>query len=158
MIGVADERDEMTAVRVASRLRVHLRDERAHRVDDAQPAPFALLAHSRRDSVRGEHADLAGRHLVLRVDEHRAHSLQPADDVVVVDDVVAHVDRRAVLGEQPLDDLDRAVDACAEGTRRGQEDAATHATASNAFKARRAFTAARAVASGSRTNPRTKPR
>src|SRR5262249_55767303 len=48
------------------------------------------------------------------------------DDVLVVNDLVAHVDRRAVLLEQALDDLDRAVDAGAERARRGEEDPAAH--------------------------------
>ena len=44
--------------------------------------------------------------------------------MLVVDDLVADVDRRAVLLEQPLDDLDRSVDAGAERARCGEEDAA----------------------------------
>ena len=47
------------------------------------------------------------------------------------------VDRRAVLGEQPLDDLDRTVDARTERTRRGQQHA-LHASASRLLSARRA--------------------
>ena len=43
--------------------------------------------------------------------------LETPEDVVVVDDRVADVDRRAVLLEQALDDLDRAVDASAEAAR-----------------------------------------
>ena len=77
-----------------------------------------------------------GGHLVLVVDEDGAEPLEPADDVVVVDDVVADVDRRAVLLEQPLDDLDRAVDAGAERARRGEQDAAHSAAPSRAPSAR----------------------
>ena len=44
--------------------------------------------------------------------------LELADDVRVVDDLLAHVDRRAALLERPLDDLDRALDAGARGARR----------------------------------------
>ena len=100
VVGVADERDEVAAVGVAPRLGVHLRDERADGVDDAQAAALAVLPHRRRDAVRREDADRAGRDLVLVLDEHRAEPLEPADDVVVVDDLVADVDRRPVLLEQ----------------------------------------------------------
>ena len=119
VVGVADERDEMAAVRIAPGLRVHLRDERAHRVDHDEPAALAVLPHRRRDAVGGEHADRAGRDVVLVVDEDGAEPLEPLDHMVVVDDLVAHVDRRPVLLQQDLDDLDRAVDSGAERARGG---------------------------------------
>jgi hypothetical protein len=43
--------------------------------------------------------------------------------VAVVDDLVAHIDRRAELLDGPLDDLDRPVDAGAEAARTGQDHA-----------------------------------
>src|ERR671930_503419 len=49
------------------------------------------------DSVRRQDADRARRDLLLVVDEDRSHPLEPPHDVVVVDDVVADVDRRPVL-------------------------------------------------------------
>src|SRR5207248_9552262 len=138
VVGVADERDEVPAVGVAPRLGVHLRDERTHGVDDLQPALLAALLHRRRDAVRGEDADLARRDLVLVLDEDRAELLEPADDVVVVDDLVAHIDRRPVLLEQPLDDLDRSVDARAERSRRRKQDPPAHALGRLSLPRRRA--------------------
>src|SRR5207244_2275322 len=105
-----------------------------------------------------EHADRALRHLVLVVHEHSAELLEPADDVVVVHDVVTDVDRWAVLVEELLDDLDRAVDAGAEGAWRGEQDAAAHAVAlSSAFNARRTSPSARTVPAGSRTSAFARP-
>ena len=124
VVPVADERDEVPRVRVAASLGVHLRDERAHRVDDLEAAALAVLLHRRCDAVRREDADRTGRDLVLGLDEDRAEPLEPAQHVVVVDDRVADVDRRAVLLEQALDDLDRPVDAGAERPRRGEQHAA----------------------------------
>ena len=161
MIHVTDQRDDVAAVRVAPRLGVHLRDEWADRVNDDQAALLAALLHRRRDAVRREHTDRAGRDLVLVVDEHRAEPLEPPDDVVVVDDLVADVDRWPVLGEQYLDDLDRTVDAGAEGARSGQQHllhGKTSATAPSRPSARRASEAARATPRGSRTKARTSPR
>src|SRR5436190_8594794 len=148
----------MAAVRVTPRLGVHLRHERAHGVDDAKPAPLAVVAHRRRHAVRGEHADLAGGHVILRVDEDRAHAFEALHNMVVVDDLMAHVDRRPMLGEQALDDLDRPVDTRAERPRCSEEHALAHVTASRLFNARRAFATACAVSSGERAKPRTKPR
>jgi hypothetical protein len=99
MVGVADERHEMTAVGVSPSFGMHLGDERADRIDDAQAAAFAALADRRCDSVRGQDADLPGRDLLLVVDEDRPEQLEPADDMVVVDDLMPDVDRRAMLGE-----------------------------------------------------------
>jgi 4-hydroxy-3-methylbut-2-enyl diphosphate reductase len=45
------------------------------------------------------------------------------DDEAVVDDFVAHVDRRAEPLDRQFDDLDRPVDACAEAARCRDEDA-----------------------------------
>jgi hypothetical protein len=42
--------------------------------------------------------------------------------VAIVHDLVAHVDGSAVLGQRPLDDIDRANDASAESTRLSQYD------------------------------------
>ena len=47
---------------------------------------------------------------------------QTVDHVAVVDDLVAHVDRRAVEGQRLLDDLDGALDPGAETARTGQQD------------------------------------
>ena len=132
MVRVADERDEVSAVGVPARLGVHLRHERADRVDDAEAAALAVLADGRRDAVRRQDADLSGWDLVLRVDEDGAHPLEPPDDVVVVDDLVPDVDRWAMLGQEALDDLDRTVDARAEGPRSSEQHAPAHELASSA--------------------------
>ena len=73
----------------------------------------------------GEDADGAGRNVVLVIDEDCAEPLEASDDVVVVDDLVADVDRRSVLLQQDLDDFDRPVDPGAERARRGERPEAT---------------------------------
>ena len=95
------------------------------------------------------------------VDEDRAEPLEPLDDVVVVDDLVADVDRRSVLLEQDLDDLDRAVDPGAERARRGKQDLAygdhPFATSPSRPSARCASEAARTKPRGERANARARP-
>src|SRR4029450_4615646 len=92
--------------------------------------------------------DLTARNLVLVLDEDCAERLEPPDDMLVVDDLVAYVDRGPVLLEQPLDDLDRAVEARAKRPRSSQQDALAHATASSRFNAALASRASRAGARG----------
>ena len=62
----------------------------------------------------------AGRDVALVLDEDRAARLEVADDVDVVDDLLADVHRRAVVLERPLHRLDGALDpgAVAAGARR----------------------------------------
>ena len=96
-------------------------DERARRVEHRETARLGLRAHRFGDAVRGEHDGAAARDLVQLLDEHRAFRLQVVDDEAVVDDLVAHVDRRAELRERLLDDRDRAVDAGAEAARIGEQ-------------------------------------
>src|SRR5205823_1558996 len=80
---------------VATHLRVHLGDQRAGRVDDRQAAPRRRGPDGRGDTVGGQHEGLPLGHLVGLLAEDRATGLQVADDVCVVDDLPAHVDRTA---------------------------------------------------------------
>ena len=72
--------------------------------------------------MRGEHGHRALGDLGLAVDEDRAALAQRLDDVLVVDDLLADVDGRAVALERPLDRLDRAIDARAVAARGGEQD------------------------------------
>ena len=73
--------------------------------------------------MRGEHDGRALGYLVELLDEHRAAGLEVGDDVLVVHDLLAHVDRRAVQVQGLLDGDHRAVDAGAVAARGGQADA-----------------------------------
>ena len=120
---VADQDDRVAGGGVAPRLHVDLRDERARRVDDVVAQLAGAPVHGRRDPVRGVDDRRPLRHLRLVVDEDRAACLEVADDVRVVDDLLADVDRRPVVGERELDRLDGALDAGAVPARRGEQDA-----------------------------------
>ena len=96
---VADQDDGVPVGGVAPRLHVHLGDERARGVDRVQLARAGVRVHRRRDAVRREDDRLALGHLGLLVDEHGAARLEVADDVQVVDDLLAHVDGRPVQVE-----------------------------------------------------------
>ena len=87
-----------------------------------RPRALGTLLDRARDAVGAEDGDAAGRDLVDLVDETRALGAQPLDDVAVVHDLVPDVDRRAVLFERALDDLDRAFDPGAETSRLSQHD------------------------------------
>ena len=65
---------------------------------------------------------MLGGNFVELLDEHRAELLQPFDDVAIVHDLVAHIDRRAIFLQRQHDDLDRPVDAGAKAARLAQPD------------------------------------
>ena len=119
--GVSDQHDRVTLGRVPPRLHVHLRDEWARRVDRLEPPCGGVRVNRRCDAVGGEHDGRALRNLGLLVDEDGAACLEVADDVEVVDDLLADVDRRPVEVERLLDRVDRALDpgaVAARGRRR----------------------------------------
>src|SRR3546814_6463737 len=58
--------------------------------------------------------------LVEFVDEYGALGGQAVDDEAIMDDLVPHIDRRAVLRQRPFDDLDGTIDAGTEAARGSQ--------------------------------------
>ena len=122
MAGMADQ-DQLAALAdIALALVVHLGDQRAGGVEHRQAARAGLLLDALGDAVRGEHRHGVRRHFGQLLDEHRALGLEILDDVLVVHDLVAHIDRRAVLLQRALDDLDRTHHAGAEAAGLGQDD------------------------------------
>ena len=69
---------------------------------------------------------LPRRHLADVVDEHGSAPLEVADDVRVVDDLLADVDRRPVQLEGPLHGLDCPLDAGAIAPWRGEDQPLDH--------------------------------
>ena len=102
---------------VALALAVHLGDQRTRRVEHAQAARPRVVLDRLRDAVRAEDRDRAGGHFREMLDEPRTFGAQALDDVAVVHDLVAHVDRRAEPLERVLDDVDRTDHARAKSAR-----------------------------------------
>ena len=104
--GVADQEHVVALGCVPACLHVHLRHERARRVDRVQPALRRPPVHLRRDAVCRQHQRRSRRRVVLVLDEDGAALLEVAHDMQVVDDLLADVDRRSVQGQRALDRLD----------------------------------------------------
>ena len=118
---VPDEEDRPAVGGEVACLGVHLADERAGRVDHVELRGAGGIPYRGRDAVGREDDRRALRHLVELVDEDGAAALEIGDDVLVVNDLLADVDRRAALLERLLDDLDRTLDARAERARRREQ-------------------------------------
>ena len=101
-------------------LDMHLRDQRAGRIDIEHLPRLGLGRHRFRHAVGGEDHRPIGGALVEFLDEDRALVAQPVHHEAVVHDFVAHIDRSAPFLEGHLDDLDCPVDAGAEAARCGK--------------------------------------
>ena len=120
--GVADQQDVVVLVGEPPRLVVHLGDQRAGRVDRLQlRAPRPPRAPSGETPCAEKTTVRALGHLVGLLDEDRAARLEVGDHVLVVHDLLADVDRRAVELERLLDGDDRPVDPGAVAARRGEQ-------------------------------------
>ncbi|MCY1539447.1 hypothetical protein D9M68_750340 [compost metagenome] len=73
--------------------------------------------------MRAEDRHRVRGHLGQLFDEHGALRLQVVDDVLVVHDLVAHVDGRAVAPQRVFDRVDGPHDAGAETTGLGKDHA-----------------------------------
>ena len=72
--------------------------------------------------MRAEDNRGAGGHFGQLLDEHGALCAQVVHHVLVVHDLVAHIDRRAELLQRAFDDLDGALDSGAEPAWIGKQD------------------------------------
>ena len=109
--GVADQHDRVALGGELLGLDVHLGHQRAGGVDRLEPARPGVGVHAGRHAVGGEHHRLPLRHLGLLLDEDGPALAQLLHHVLVVHDLLAHVDRRAVELEGALHGLDGPVDA-----------------------------------------------
>ena len=122
MPAMADQDHGAARLRMAPRLDMDPAHERAGGVDHRKPAPGRLALDLARDPVRREDRRRPVRDLRELVDEDRALGLEVVDDLPVMDDLVAHIDRAAAPRERALDGRDRPLDAGAEAARRGEQD------------------------------------
>jgi hypothetical protein len=118
--GMADHHDLEPVLVVPLRLDMHLGDQRAGGVHEDHLAPRRFgrdrLGHA---MGREDHRPVR-RTFVELLDEDGTQFAQPVHDILVVHDLVAHVDRGAPFLQRHLDDLDRTVHARAESARRGK--------------------------------------
>ena len=105
---------------------VHLGNQRAGCIEHIQSARSGFHANSLRDAVRAEDDGGTRWDFGELFDKNRALGLEVVDDEGVVDDFVAHINRRAVFFQRAFDDGDGAVDASAEAARVGKQNGGRH--------------------------------
>ena len=95
--GVADHDNLGAMLAHLADFDVDLGHQRASGIEHLQAARLGFFAHRLRDAVRRKHQRVAWRDIIEVFDEDRALAAQVVDDIGVVDDLVAHVDRRTEL-------------------------------------------------------------
>jgi hypothetical protein len=90
-------------------------------VEDLEPARRRFLADRLRNAVRAEDHYRIVRNVGKGFDEDRAAGFEPVDDVAVVHDFVADINRGAETLQCLFDDRDRPVDTGTEATWIGKE-------------------------------------
>ncbi len=106
VVAVSNQHQRVTLLGELDGFDVDLGHQRAGRIDHLEAALLGALPDRRGDTVRGvDHARPLG-HLVQFVDEDCALLGQVGDDVAVVDDLLANVDRCAKGLEGDPDDID----------------------------------------------------
>jgi hypothetical protein len=111
---MADKNDVASRLYLAFGLTMHFGNERAGGVKIGKAPIFGIDRNRFGNAMRGKHHMGTGGHLVQLVDENGPSCPQAVDHEFVVHDFVPHIDRRAMALQRLLDDLDRAVHACAE--------------------------------------------
>ena len=84
-------------------------NQRTCRIDDWKAPQVRVISHFLRDAMSTEDGYRVIRYLMQFLHEYSAFSLQIFDDSFVVNDLMAHINRRTVFFERKLDDLDGAV-------------------------------------------------
>ena len=119
---MADQDEGTSLCDIALALVVDLGDQRAGGVEHRKAAAGRLFLDAFGDAVRAEDGHRIIRYLGHRLDEAGALGLKTIDHVFVVHDFVTYVDRRAVLLQRALDNLDGPHHARAKAARLRQDN------------------------------------
>jgi hypothetical protein len=122
MAGMPDQDHDATIVEISLAFVMHLGDERTDCIEDRQPAALGIDFDRSRHAMSAEDRHRAGGHLGQALDETRALRLEALDDMAVMDNLVANIDRCAISLERTLDDFDRTHHTRAKPTRLRQND------------------------------------
>jgi hypothetical protein len=116
---MAHQNDLTAKLHVPRSLFVDLGDERAGGIEIEQVQGFGMGRHRFGHAMsRKDHRCFgAFGYLIELLDENRAFFPQPVHHIAIVDDLMAHIDRRAVPLERHHDHLNGAVDPGAKSTR-----------------------------------------
>jgi len=119
---VPDQQDRVAFFCKANRFEMHLRHERACRVDGVEIALLGRFANRGGDAVRAVEDDGVRGNLVNVIDEDDAALFEAFDDVAIVNDLVVDVKRSAEDLQSTFETVDGHIDAGTKPARIGEDD------------------------------------
>jgi hypothetical protein len=119
---VTNHDDLQACIVMALRLDMDLAHKRASRIDKNHLAPRSLGRHSLRHTMRRKDNRAIIGAIFKFLDKNSAFGAQIVDNIFVVHNLVAHIDRRAPLIDCNLDNLDGAVDPRTKAARGGKNN------------------------------------
>ena len=99
MARMAYQNQRPAALHVSLALEVDLRNQRARRIQHGKATRFRLVDDRLGDAMGAEDRHRAVGNLIELFDENGPHPLEPLDDVTIVHDLVADIDRSAEFFE-----------------------------------------------------------
>ena len=123
---MADQDDLAALGDIALAFDMDLGDQGTSGVEHGQVAVGGVGLHRLGHAMGTEYGPGTGGDFGQILDEDGPHTLQALDHIAVMNDLMADIDRRAILGERAFDDLDGADYAGAETPGLGKDD--SHAT------------------------------
>src|SRR6184192_1108738 len=103
MVAMTDENDGALFAGKLQRLEVHLGDERTSGVNYFQLAGLGFVADRRRNAVGAKNEHRTMGNFLDGFDKNRTAPAQLLHNIRVMDNLVVHVDRRAISFQRQLD-------------------------------------------------------
>ncbi|MNN51629.1 hypothetical protein D3C81_1662830 [compost metagenome] len=117
---VADHDDLATIATHFFDFDMDLGHQRTSRIKDTQAALLGFRLHRLGHAMRGKYDCIAGRHIIELFNKDRTLVAQVRHHIGVMHDLVAHIDRRAELGQRTLDDFNRTIHTGTKTARLGK--------------------------------------
>ena len=121
---MADQQDLAAALEMDRRLAVNFGDQRTGGIERKEIARSGVGRNRFRHAMGGKHHRRLGvvGDFSQFLDENRALGAQAVDHIAVVDDLVTHIDRRAIQRQRPFHGIDRPDHPGAEAPGRTKHD------------------------------------
>src|SRR5262245_3977306 len=122
MAGMADQNEIISLRIVAVDLVMDFDDQRTGGIDHMQPPTICFVPHRFGNPMSTEDHDRSFRHFSQLLHKYGALGAEGVYDMSAMDDFMSNVDRRPILFEREINDIDSPVDSGAKSSWVGEID------------------------------------